>query len=253
MIKYPRTCHIEGSRLQYGDELDVVPFKQIEGKTVVIEEKLDGANTGISFDNGMHLQSRGHYLSGGPREKQFNLFKAWATARSELLKRLLGEQYIMYGEWMYAKHTVFYDKLPHYFIEFDILDKQSGKFLSTNRRHKMLKGWPIISVPVLSQAEFGSLDDITRLARQSLFKSNQWLQSLEKACPASSFEQVKTETDLSDLAEGIYIKIEDDHHVLDRCKFVRSDFSSAVLNSETHWMNRPIIANQLASNVDIWC
>jgi hypothetical protein len=37
----------------------------------------------------------------------------------------------MYGEWVYAKHTVFYDKLPHYFLEFDILETKTGAFLST--------------------------------------------------------------------------------------------------------------------------
>src|SRR5205807_2014548 len=32
----------------------------------------------------------------------------------------LTDRYILYGEWLYAKHTVFYTDLPHYFLEFDI-------------------------------------------------------------------------------------------------------------------------------------
>ena len=61
--KYPRTPHIEGSRLQPGDEdLSQIPFSAIAGKNLVIEEKCDGANSAISFDeNGeLLLQSRGH-------------------------------------------------------------------------------------------------------------------------------------------------------------------------------------------------
>ena len=41
--KYPRTPHIEGSRLQSGDEdLSQIPFSEIAGKNLVIEEKCDG-------------------------------------------------------------------------------------------------------------------------------------------------------------------------------------------------------------------
>ena len=48
--KYPRTPHIEGSRLQPGDEdLDSVPLTQIAGRPLVVEEKVDGANAAISF------------------------------------------------------------------------------------------------------------------------------------------------------------------------------------------------------------
>ena len=72
IIKYPRTPHIEGSRLQPGDEdLSQIPFENIAGKYLVIEEKIDGANSAVSFDDqgNLLLQSRGHYLHGGYREK----------------------------------------------------------------------------------------------------------------------------------------------------------------------------------------
>jgi len=66
---------------QPGDEdLDNVPFSSIASQYVVVEEKVDGANATISFtpDGQMLLQSQGHYLTGGEREKHFNLFKQWA-------------------------------------------------------------------------------------------------------------------------------------------------------------------------------
>lgn len=80
IYKYPRTHHIQGSRLQPGDEdLDSIPFAAIQQQYVVVEEKVDGANAAISFgvDGQIRLQSRGHYLTGGAREKHFNLFKQW--------------------------------------------------------------------------------------------------------------------------------------------------------------------------------
>ena len=52
IIKYPRTHHLEGSRLQAGDEdLSQVSFDHIFGRNIVIEEKIDGANSALSFDD----------------------------------------------------------------------------------------------------------------------------------------------------------------------------------------------------------
>ena len=62
IYKYPRTRHIEGSRKQSGDEdLKSVAFDEVRGRYLVLEEKVDGANCGISFgaDGRMYLQSRG--------------------------------------------------------------------------------------------------------------------------------------------------------------------------------------------------
>jgi hypothetical protein len=134
--KYPRTPHLEGSQLQAGDEdLEIVPFRELAGRHLVVAEKVDGANAGVSFDASgrLLLQSRGHFLDGGERERQFDLFKSWAACHKERLFAALGSRYVLYGEWLYAKHTNFYDRLPHYFLHFDVVDTGDGVFLSTDR------------------------------------------------------------------------------------------------------------------------
>ncbi|WP_309744407.1 RNA ligase family protein, partial [Chamaesiphon sp. OTE_20_metabat_361] len=170
MQKYPRTPHIEGSREQPGDEdLDSIPFRAIANEYVVIEEKVDGANAAISFDaNGqLLLQSRGHYLTGGARERHFNLFKQWAHSHYAALWEILGDRYILYGEWMYAKHTVFYDKLPHYFLEYDLLERTSHQFLSTAARRELLTGLAVASVPVLLEGKLTSHKQLVGLLQHS--------------------------------------------------------------------------------------
>ena len=65
ILKYPRTPHLEGSRLQPGDEdLSQIRFSEIAGRHLVVEEKCDGANAAISFsDEGeMFLQIPGAAL-----------------------------------------------------------------------------------------------------------------------------------------------------------------------------------------------
>lgn len=256
MFKYPRTRHIQGSRLQPGDEdLESVPFESLRGKYLVIEEKLDGSNCGISFAGGrLHLQSRGHYLVGGPREQQFDQLKAWANCQRDPLELILEDRYVLFGEWLYAKHTVFYDRLPHYLMEFDLLDTRTGEFLSTPRRRQLLADLPIRPVPVLTAGVFADLEELAGWIGRSLYKSSGWGAVFESACTHNGVDisTAWAQTDPSDRAEGLYIKHEDEDRVIGRYKIVRQDFTSQILQASSHWMSRPIIPNGLAPGVDIF-
>jgi len=227
ILKYPRTPHLAGSRLQPGDEdLRVIGIESIEGLSLVFEEKLDGANSGISFDEDgdLILQSRGHVLTGGPRERQFDLFKRWASHHTSALKETLGCRYTMYGEWLYARHTIAYDQLPHYFLEFDLLDRETGNFLSTEMRRTLLAGGPVVSVPVLGT---GTVTALERYLGRSRCSS-------------------------TELMEGLYLKHEVNGRVMARSKYVRTDFRQAAAESDPRWMDRPIEPNQLRAGVDLF-
>lgn len=257
IVKYPRTQHIAGSRLQQGDEdLEAVPVGELAGEHVVVEEKIDGANSGISVspDGELRLQSRGHYLTGGPREKHFTLFKRWASCHAHALRELLGQRYITYGEWVYAKHTIFYDRLPHYFLEFDVYDKETGEFLSTERRHRMFGGSPIVSVPVLTEGAVDSVESLRALITTSLYKSSQWRDRLAQIAAAEGIdpERARRETDPSSDMEGLYLKVEAGGRVTGRYKFIRASFLTSVLDSGSHWLSRPILSNQLDEGVDLF-
>ena len=236
IYKYPRTRHLEGSRKQSGDEdLKNVAFSEIEGKYLVLEEKVDGANCGISFDrNGkMYLQSRGHFLNGGYGEKQFDLFKLWAGCFEEKLRALLGDRYVMYGEWLYAKHTVFYDCLPHYFMEFDIFDKAEQKFFSTRKRRDLLQNAPFVhSVRVLSEGYYANPETIAEWIGPSLFISQDAEEHFLLQCKKGGVnpETATRQTDLSGIMEGVYIKVEEGDYVIDRLKFVRASFLNTILD-----------------------
>ena len=257
IIKYPRTHHIEGSRLQPGDEdLDSIPFSSVADRYLVIEEKVDGANTAISFspDGQILLQSRGHFLTGGPREKHFNLFKQWAYSLSSPLWEVLGTRYVLYGEWLYAKHTVFYDYLPHYFMEYDLLDVETLQFLSTQCRKTLLAGLPLMSVPVLFSGQLKSHKQMTQLIGHSNFIQPGHLERLRLHCREQGLDEQRClkETDNSEQMEGLYIKVEEDGVVKARYKYVRASFLTAIKNAEGHWLNRPIVPNILRPGVDLF-
>ena len=258
ILKFPRTPHLEGSRLQKGDEdCSQVSYAELAGKYIVVEEKLDGANSGVRFnsDANLLLQSRGHYLVGGGREKHFNLLKSWTSAHEERLFDRLGSRYVMYGEWMHSKHTVYYDRLPHYFLEFDLFDTEAGVFLSTEARRQILEGSPVVSVPVLYAGIAPKrLSDLVAMVRPSLAKTAQWRDSLRDTAARAGLdvERVMRETASSDLSEGLYIKVEEGPKAIGRLKWVRADFLQTIADNDSHWLSRPIVPNQLAPGVDIF-
>jgi hypothetical protein len=258
IYKYPRTQHIEGSGLQQGDEdLDVVPFERLAGRHLVVEEKMDGANCAISFSDAgkLLLQSRGHYLTGGARERQFDLFKTWARRYAAELRAILEDRYLMFGEWLYAKHTIFYTELPHYFLEFDIYDRREDIFLSTEERAKLLEQAPFVaSAKVLHSGAVASMPALVALIGPSHFIAPGHMRRLEALCLERGLDpaQALRETDGSGLMEGLYIKAEEDGAVTQRYKYIRAGFLQTVFDSHSHWMDRPLLPNGLRSGVSLF-
>lgn len=257
LFKYPRTPHLTGSRLQPGDEdLAQVARSALAGSFLVVEEKVDGANAAISFgpEGELRLQSRGHYLRGGGAEAQFDLFKTWAQAYVQAFREVLGQRYVLYGEWLYAKHTVFYDALPHYFLEFDAYDRERKVFLATPERARLCEGLPLASVPVLASGPAEELGPLPQLVQRSLFKSADWLGNLDAAAErlGQPRELVRRQTDPSPLAEGLYLKWEQQGVVQGRYKLVRGTFLDQVQASGSHWADRPILPNRLAPGVELF-
>jgi RNA ligase len=256
--KYPRTPHLAGSGLQAGDEeLAVVGFGELAGKLLVVEEKMDGANCGVSFgpDGRLRLQSRGHYLTGGPRERQFNPLKSWASRYAGELWELLGDRYVLYGEWCYGKHTIFYNDLPNYLLEFDLYDAREDVFLSTARRMELLRDAPFLaSVHVLHRGPLPSLAALQALVGPSRFIVPGHREELREAALAHGLdpERALRETDPSGSMEGLYVKVEDGEVVTARYKYVRSGFLQTVLDADSHWMDRPLLPNRLRAGVSLW-
>ncbi|HEY8599204.1 MAG TPA: RNA ligase family protein [Thermomicrobiales bacterium] len=255
--KYPRTQHLTGSAFQTGDDdLASVPIRTLAGRRVVIEEKIDGANAAISFDAAgqLHLQSRGHYLTGGPRERHFAQLKAWASAHLARLYATIGDRYIVYGEWLYAKHTVFYDALPHFFLEFDVLDTMTGAFLDTASRRALLADTPLVPVPVLHDGPAPDEAGLRALIGPSAFKTARWRDALDAQAIAAGVSPAvaRAQTDPSELMEGLYLKVEEGGRVVERLKFVRRDFLTTIADAGEHWRERPIIANVLRPGIDLY-
>ena len=237
-IKYPRTPHLFGSKGTDDDKHlgEAESSDLIADESLIVEEKIDGTNVGIHFsdDGEMLLQSRGHLITDG-MHPQYDLFKQWTAVKRYVLEERLGRRFILFGEWVYARHSIFYRHLAHYFYEFDVYDKENEAFVDLGHRLNLFEGSGIETVPVVHSG--------------ALKRSN-----LEALIGPSRFDSRfdnPTTKQTDSLMEGLYLRTEADGFVTGRAKLVRPEFVEKIKQS-THWQHQPMVPNKLADGVDIW-
>jgi hypothetical protein len=237
-VKYPRTPHLFGSKGTDDDKhlSEAESSEFIANESLIVEEKIDGTNVGIHFTSAgqMVLQCRGHLITQG-MHPQYDLFKQWTAVKRGIIEETVEDRFILFGEWVYARHSLHYRQLPHYFFEFDIYDKEEEAFLSLERRLLLLEGTGIETVPLLHQGKIGK-EELEELIGPSLFDS--------------VFENPLTRQ-ADNLMEGLYLRTEAAGAVTGRAKFVRPEFVEKVKQS-THWQHQAMVPNLLKEGAEIW-
>lgn len=237
-IKYPRTPHLFGAKGTDDDKrLNMRESEAfVRDPSLIVEEKLDGTNVGIHFnaESRLILQCRGHEIGEG-MHPQYDLFKQWVAVKRPLFEEILTRRYILFGEWLYARHTIHYAKLPHYFFEFDIYDKEAGAFLDFQARRRLLDDTGIVTVPVIHHGPA---------------KQEQLLEMIGSSQYEATFEDPAT-GEPDHRMEGLYLRIEADGKAVGRAKIVRPEFVEKIKQSE-HWQHQKMVPNELAEGADIW-
>jgi hypothetical protein len=237
-VKYPRTPHLFGSRGTDDDKHlgETESLRFLADDSLIVEEKIDGTNVGLHFssEGELVLQCRGHIITEG-MHPQYDLFKQWAAVKRPMLEERLGERYILFGEWLYARHSIHYRALPHYFFEFDIYDKLEETFLSLERRLELIAGSGIETVPVVHRGS------ITRKGLHALLGPSRF----------DSHFVHPGHGRVDAIMEGLYLRTEGNGRVAGRAKWVRPEFVERVKQS-THWQQQALVPNQLAADADIW-
>jgi len=253
LVKFPRTAHIfrpAHSKAVTDDDLvlskDNSMFRLLAtpqhdddpaAMHISLEEKIDGANLGISLSlNGEILvQNRSHYISHG-EHAQFSQLAAWTEMHSKEIKRILlhgdenndnsddsnesspTKRRILYGEWVVAKHSIKYERLPSYFIAFDI--SEDDRFVSRRRFHDIMRGSGIPVTPTLDHPDMTGMDQ----------------KELEKMLMDILRTTSQFRSDGGTL-EGIVIRIDVDDWLQHRCKLVDPEFTAGITE---HWAKSKI-------------
>jgi len=223
--KFPRTRHVlvMGGYAVSRDDL-VMEGAEVrrffDGSTVVTaEEKVDGANLGFSLTRSFEVraQNRSHFVTSASAT-QFQALGAWVDEHAWALCRCLApEEEVLFGEWLYAKHSIEYSRLPGYFIAFDIYSKRSNSFLDRAEFHRRMKDLPIPVVRTLALKAFVNQADLLALLQER-----------------SAY------TD--GLVKGAYLRIDTAGSLAVRGKIVRSDFIQGI---EGHWQSQVMVRNVL--------
>lgn len=115
---------IERCKQKYAETFNV-------GEDIVIQEKIDGSNASIRYDEEsgtLKAFSRRLELSA---DNTLNGFWDYVqTLNLDTFKEILGSRYIVFGEWMGAKHAIKYpENVYGKFWMFDVWDTQIEQYL----------------------------------------------------------------------------------------------------------------------------
>ncbi len=218
-FRFPSTPHLAkmpGVEIRGDKVLSESERDEFLRHDLVVEEKADGANMGISFDpdGNLRVQNMGAYLQL-PGSGQWKKLGDWLEPRTDALFEHLSGNLILFGEWCYARHSVSYACLPDWFLGFDVYDSRAGRFLSSARRNALLKAMAITPVPIIARGRF-TYREIQELLSESAFGDQP--------------------------AEGVYLRYDEGDWLEQRAKLVRPSFIQAM---EQHWSRSAISPNRL--------
>lgn len=109
-IKYPRTPHLPWSPGNTADDELLENVEHFNNSKVVVTEKMDGENTTLYSD---HCHARSV-------DSVDHLSRHWMKRFHSQIKHDIPQNFRICGENVYAKHSIFYDRLPSYFLTFGI-------------------------------------------------------------------------------------------------------------------------------------
>lgn len=126
---YGSIPHLIGSRrgpmdkgVNEGQQRICCEKKRDENDTIMVQEKLDGANIGAALIDGQIVAiTRGGVLASESQFPHHHLWGEWVRDNEARFRSVLGKGERLCGEWLALAHGTIYD-LPHEpFVAFDVM------------------------------------------------------------------------------------------------------------------------------------
>jgi hypothetical protein len=153
MSKYNRTYHLPFSPGATSDDKISRNIDSLLGVDIVITEKLDGENTGMT-DNGVYARSHAAFTTS-----------PWSREVRQLhdlkVRGNLGEGVFLFGENMEGIHSIEYTKLESYFYIFGVRDNNIWIPWQSVEEYSYLLDIP--TVPVLFKGKVNTEKELKEL------------------------------------------------------------------------------------------
>ncbi len=203
--------------------LDAEEVKALLKGHITIDEKIDGGVLGIAWDEVPLVVGKHSMVDYNVRSKKFYGLTQWIYEHYEQIREI-PLRWIVYGEWMRARHHIPYVDLRDYFVGFDIWNGDKKEFLNVIDRSIFLDSIGFEEVPTIYSGTDLGVEDIICLAEGVGGISNKSIYNHEETI------------------EGLIIR--NDNGLIG--KYVRREFSDS-LDEEENWLDRPLTENGLTS------
>lgn len=234
---FPRTRHFPWESRSTRDDLIAsesdISFALQICDSIEAEEKVDGANLGVAFDldDQPIARNRNHFLKKSfqaktPAKMQFSSLWTWMYERRECFSRLesvFGEKVVIYGEWLFAQHSVRYDSLPDRFLAYDIWLPSDRSFVATP-----------LARAALTESGFSVVNSLLSLTKRVTVQELKAI-ALYLRDGASAYSSL-------DQREGAYFKFSKLNRLVDRYKIVSQSFRPGA-----RWDSKTLTKNKLRS------
>lgn len=207
--KYPRTPHLPWSPGATNDDKVLHDLSSFEGKLVVVTLKMDGEATTMYPD---HIHARSINSKDHPS-------RHWVKALHGSIKHDIPDTMRICGENLFAKHSMYYDDLPSYFMGYSVWSPKNC--LSWHATNFWLNKFGLEIVPVIWQGEWSYKNDMEKLLT-SVFEP---YAGEHEGYVVRTYDGFKRED------FGLYV-----------AKYVRPNH----IQTDEHWLNKPIIKNGLS-------
>lgn len=160
MSKYNRTYHLPWSPGTTSDDRISDDVDALLGTEIVITEKLDGENAGMT-DEGVYARSHATFTTS-----------AWSREVRQLHKmkveNMLGEGVFLFGENMEGIHSIEYTNLESYFYIFGVRDNEIWIPWEQVEEYSYLLDIP--TVPVLFKGVVNSAKELQKIVEDLVSK-----------------------------------------------------------------------------------
>jgi hypothetical protein len=215
--KYNRTFHFPFSEGATNDDKVAKSVDKLIGVPIVISEKLDGSNVCME-QNAFYARSH----NAPPKHPSFDICKAMhAKIRTDI-----PEGFQLFGENVFAQHSIKYTALPSYFLLFNIRSNKDANDI-------YWLGWDLVEY----FAEELGLHTVPVLFKGKI-KSEKELQKL-------TLDLMKESSVCGGEREGLVVRV--------ATRFKDEEFSECILkivrknhvSTDTHWTHQEVKKNGL--------
>jgi hypothetical protein len=207
---YGSIPHLHHSKLGPGDyfigegqEKILTHKKRDRHDAILVFEKYDGSNVGVSKHNGkVYALTRAGYLAGSSPFRQHHLFSRWVEKKESIFNGLLREGERITGEWLAQAHGLHYQIEGDPIVFFDLFNPENERILNEELNER---------------ANFYELRLPRKLHQGNSITVEELLPTLNKKTPG--IESVE-------MPEGMVFRVERMGKVDFLAKWVRPDFSA---------------------------